>query len=165
MIIELDKQEMWIAEKVGEGRHNYAVSKGIKNAGGQTLDDRLMNVIGAQAEMAVCKALNKYWNPTVGRIDAADIPPNIQIRCTTRREGRLYVLPKHKDTDVYILVIKENNKFDIVGWIHGKDAKQEKYLVKNFAPGSRPEHDIYWIPQSNLNKNIKSGDQRNEEFV
>lgn len=156
MIVVLDKSEIWIAEKVGNARFESAISTTDDYNGREKEFLRSNNVNGAVAEMAVCKALNKYWHHNIGKKGGVDIEPNIQVRTTKHESGHLYVLPKDITEHVYILVIDRSPEFEIAGWLPGLACKNQIFFKKDFSVGGQTPRDLYWIPQSALNKEIKT---------
>jgi len=92
-------------------------------------DDPLKNEFeGALAETAFAKEakipytgdINTFKNPDVGFT---------QQKGTTVEWGSLIVRPNDKGEDAYVLVILlPNNKFRIVGWLRGKDARRDEWI-------------------------------------
>ena len=49
------------------------------------------HIMGCHGELAVAKWRGVYWSGQLGRLKAADVGVNIQVRATTYPEGRLVV--------------------------------------------------------------------------
>lgn len=144
--IILSPMEIQIAVLVGGGRMNSSLKKHSRDAHGYDGKSPWdIHIEGAAAEMAYCKALNIYWAGTVGTFGAADVGNDVQIRSTKIKDGCLVVREADNSDQYYILVVGQIPEFTVIGWIHGKAAKQVRWLR---APGGREA--AYFIPQSEL---------------
>lgn len=108
----------------------------------------LRHFLGAASELAAAKALNRYYNPGDRNNPFAaksDVGECIQVRSTFHADGHLIVHDRDRDDHFFVLVTVDERtaEFDVVGWIMGMDAKQERFLRLR----RRPE---YWVPQSEL---------------
>jgi hypothetical protein len=104
------------------------------------------DVLGVCGEMAVCKALGRFWSPSVNTFHKiADIPPNIEVRSTDHPKGSLIVRDDDPDNRWYFLVHGEPPNLTVVGFMHGSAAKQDRWLDN---PGGRRES--WFVPQSEL---------------
>lgn len=114
----------------------------------QGLLDRLqLDVIGACGELVVCKALNRFWSPTVNTFhNVADIGVNIEARTTQQEGGSLIVRDNDPSDRYYFLVVGEPPSFRVAGWIKGVDAKQDQWL-RNPGRGRKP---AWFVPQNQL---------------
>ena len=148
MNVKLTQAELDIAKFVGELRYNVSRQKGLKDAAGLDAKDALkiaQDISGAAGEMAFCKAKNKYWGGTVNSFHGADVDVNIQVRTTTRPNGKLIIRSADNPDHWYILVIDKSPVFEIVGYIKGAKARRPEYWN---APAGRPG--AWFVPQSAL---------------
>jgi hypothetical protein len=104
-----------------------------------------MHVRGCLGELAVAKALGRYWDPVRDRVHAGDVG-SLEIRHTDHLTGRLLLHPEDGDDAAYILVCGEPPVLRIPGWIFGRDGKRDEYLSQP-DPSRAP---AYWVPQSAL---------------
>jgi hypothetical protein len=104
------------------------------------------HVEGAAAELAVAKHIDRYWRPLT-RSQLRDLPgdvADVQVRSTPRSDGSLIVHRRDLDDARFYLVVTALPSYRIVGWLLGRDAKQERYWRTNVA------HPAYFVPQSEL---------------
>ena len=114
----------------------------------QGLLDRLqLDVLGACGELVVCKALNRFYSPTVNTFhNVADIGVNIEARTTAQEGGSLIVRDNDPSDRYYFLVVGEPPTFRVAGWIKGVDAKQDQWL-RNPGKGRKQ---AWFVPQHQL---------------
>lgn len=106
----------------------------------------LVDILGACGEVAVAKAINRYWAPSVNTFHTIpDIAPNIEVRTTTNTSGSLIVRDNDPDDRYYFLVVGEPPNLEILGWIKGGEAKKESW--KRNPHGHRAS---YFVPQNAL---------------
>lgn len=116
---------------------------------GSSLD---RDVEGALAELAVSRALNLPWDGKWLPIPVWDTWKHegndvgrLEIRSTALSTGRLILHPSDKDHSPYLLVLSHAKPtFKMVGWILGKEGKQDKYWRDNVP---RP---CYMVRQEDL---------------
>lgn len=108
---------------------------------------RIANEInGVCGEMAVCKALGKFWTPSVNTFHREpDIAPDIEVRTTDNVNGSLIVRDDDADDRWYFLVVGEPPTLNVVGYIRGAAAKDQRWLRNPHE--HRPS---YFVPQSAL---------------
>jgi hypothetical protein len=99
------------------------------------------NIQGACAEMAVAKALDKFF-PTNFEVDISN---EWEVRHSVRKDASLIVRMGDSDVKKFVLVVGQAPKFRIVGWKRGSDAKKSQWLR---APNVRPP--AYFVPQKEL---------------
>lgn len=147
--VTLTPIEMVIAGQVGITRSVTSIKNCVQDLNGIRDDERYgMDVIGALGEMAFCKAMNIYWAGTVKNFHGGDVGSNIQIRTSFVQGNRLIVRKNDKNTDVFVLVIGKENKYNVIGWIMGSEAKNKKWLSDPTALSDRIP--AYFVPQSEL---------------
>lgn len=101
---------------------------------------------GYAGEAAVCKFQGIHYKHQLFGIDTG----KFEVRTTKYKTGRLILHPKDRDNCIFILVIGnifENNSFDLVGWIMGKEGKQAQYWID---PTGRNRY-AFFVPQEKLN--------------
>lgn len=143
MLVRLTSMEMLIATSLGTARHMQSVTR--TTARGQAKETSLdSHIVGAMGEMAAAKAMGIYPGFTVNNFDGPDMGKDIQIRAC--REGRLIVTDSDKSNQKFVLVTGHAPDLNVVGWIWGGDAKNEKWL---FDPrNGRPP--AFFIPGEEL---------------
>lgn len=154
ILVTLSEEECMQAAVLGAARRIKSKTAGLRDnhglTGGKGWD---LDIEGAMAEMAMAKAMGVYFDPTVGTFKAPDVVSRsgagVQVRSTTRKDGRLIVRDPDPDDELYVLVISALPRFRIVGWMRGGDAKQDRYKT---APdrGPRKRKPAYFVPQKDL---------------
>lgn len=104
-----------------------------------------IHIEGACGEMAVAKLFRKFWSGAIGNLKADDVD-NYQVRTTSKENYRLIIHPKDADDKAFILAIGLAPTYNVVGWIFGRDAKQEKFWCD---PTCLNRH-AFFVPQSEL---------------
>lgn len=143
--ITLSPTEMDVARLVGERRHRNAAAHGWKDVVadiGESLD---RHVNGAAAEIAVAKALGKYWDADITRFKGADILPDIQVRWRSQHDWDLIVRDGDNPEHLYYHVTGAPPRLCIHGFIAGRAAKRECFR-KN-PGGYKPS---FFVPDANL---------------
>ena len=121
-------------------------------------------MIGAPPEMAFAKWIGVKWHPKVLRdqlIDQDDVS-DIEIRSTIlpcrcgNEQGCLRVNRKGTKPDsLYILVIRRGRRFEIAGFMLGRDCMEEKYWGKHYyrdKPGWSEY--CYGVPRQDIDQDI-----------
>ena len=148
MHVMLTPNEQMLAAMVGQSRYTSSRLRGYDNSSQDGVGDPgRRDQHAAGAEIAVAKALNIYWPPSwdVGK-NAADIPPDLQVRWTTHHAGKLILRPG----DVagrYILVIGQTPSFEVIGWLSREMAMIDDFLT-DFGQSDRPK--CYAVPRAAL---------------
>ena len=153
MKVKLSWHEVAEAARAGIQRRIHALRKERRAVYGDP--DRYWDtdIEGCAAERAVAKAYNLYWEPVVEnpeelRGDVGMGMRALQVRSTTRKDGRLIVHERDNDEHAFVLVVGCIPEFEIKGWIMGVDAKQEHFLFKG---DGRP---AFFVPQDKLNGGV-----------
>lgn len=110
------------------------------------------DLIGAEGELAVSKALSLPWDGKWLPIDVWDTwkvngndVANLEVRSTKYATGRLILHDRDKDFSPFILVISSKKPvFRLAGWCYGFEGKKNDYW-RDDVP--RP---CYMVPQSQL---------------
>ena len=149
MKVTLTAAELATAAQVGSARHiDSLVNKrrpGFRENYAGELWAR--HIEGACGELAFCKAYGIYWNGSVNAFGEADVGANIQIR-TSENGRKLKVRTDEDDGAIVVLVAGKAPRYEIVGWIVAKEAKQDKWLSD---PGGYGKP-AYFVPRTALNR-------------
>ena len=96
------------------------------------------DISGAIVEMALAKALNVYWVPSVDTFKLPDVGSNIQVRSTSLDGGKLIVRARDNPEEIYVLGIEKTPIVSFRGWIWGSEAKQDEHWFNpnNGMPGA-----------------------------
>jgi hypothetical protein len=145
--VTLTEMEVRLAVMVGGERQLQALLAGLEdNPPCKEAPGFDRHIVGALGECAYCKALNRYWCPTVNTFKrVADVGEKTEIRTRTRFDFQLYVRPDDFDDRYYVLVRGVCPTYDVVGYMLGKDAKQQEWLDPKggYAPA-------YFVPDDKL---------------
>lgn len=105
------------------------------------------HIEGACGEVAVAKALGKYWGGSINTFkDGGDIASTgWEVRTRSDHKHDLIVRDDDPNERIFILVTGQSPSFRIHGWILARDAKREEWL-KNYG-GFGP---AYFVPKEHL---------------
>lgn len=106
-----------------------------------------LDMLSCQAELAVAKYLNLYWDGSVGDYDAPDVGGCVEVRCRRRIDYELIMYKKDKSHLPFVLVFGQANspEFLLKGWAFGYEGKLDEYW-RDPAVG-RP---AYFVPHEVL---------------
>lgn len=126
-IVELEPFELSRAAFLGVQRqvHSLFVSKQDKNSC-LTGEDFSCRILEACGELALAKALGLYWRGALGEFTVPGIGP-IKVRTTDSPGGSLVLHKTDPDEQPFVLVVGQNASFRIVGWIYGREGKNERF--------------------------------------
>jgi len=128
-IVTLTPGEMLMGANVGVMRNLNAIVKGYEDKHGFEEEEQWeVNIVAAQAEVAVAKYLNLYWSGATSF--AADVGGLVEVRSVAAEYKRLLVYKTSADEKPFVSVWRIDKKkmdFDLRGWMYGKDAKVDKY--------------------------------------
>lgn len=121
LYVTLNEEEMALGVKLGTERWLESRKMGLTTTSSSSLD-----IFGSQGEIACAKALNIEFEGNLNSFKNPDLKyMNIQVRATVYKMGRLIIKRNDDPSHIYILVqSKGGNKFAVVGWIKGKEAKR-----------------------------------------
>ena len=96
--------------------------------------------------MYVALTLNQSWRPFVSKPGEliADVGLTIQVRHTRHNHGCLIVYENEKDDQSFVLVTGISLNQKIVGWIQGRDAKNQSFWKQS------ARFPAYFVPQEAL---------------
>jgi hypothetical protein len=95
-----------------------------------TYDNEIM---GAAAELAVCKFRNLFWSGATG-IRARDGGKDVEVRWTHHENtGGLVIYPKDDNNAIFVLCDGYAPTINLVGWIKGEEAKGKARAVGSIS--------------------------------
>lgn len=147
-IVELTNFNIFMAGMVGVSRHMKCIErshgyKGINNRKRGWQD----NCDGALGEAAFAQWLNVFWDGTPNTFRSRPDVSVYEVRTNAEPWGDLIIRDKDKDDAAYVLVLSHDcPRFNVCGWMYGRDAKQERYRRRGDA--NRPE--AWFVPQTDL---------------
>jgi hypothetical protein len=137
--------EQQLAGIVGVIRGADSVRRGARVALFSGDNDEENEIQSSQAEYAVAKALNRHFVGGVNAPELPDVSRMIEVRWTKYSTGHLILREKDCDDRPYVLVCGTSPTFEIVGWMLGADAKQEKWWCNPNNNGW-----CWYVPQAEL---------------
>jgi hypothetical protein len=144
MKVTLTSYEIFLAAMVGVRRK---IASNDYSKASTFIDPQVWwgsDIESACAEMAVAKALKIYWDGSVNTYSAPDVGV-FQVRHTPILHGKLIIRPKDSDAETFIFIVGSSPDFEIIGYMTGKEAKQDKYLSD--PHGKAP---CWMVPQGEL---------------
>lgn len=147
MKVELTNAEVMLIAQAGAMRRLSAIRRSRVEPYGAPCGELWgLDIESCGAEYAAAKVLDCHWQPY------AENPHTLvgdvgeyQVRSTWRPDGRLILHDADADESVFVLVTGRVPTFVVVGFILGRDGKDERYL---FDGDGRP---AFFVPQPVLN--------------
>lgn len=104
-----------------ENRHNFGYE-----------DD----IAGSMGEFAVSQLLKMNWNPVLNQLDTVrgDLGRNIQVKTIADMARGMGVRKTDPIGHIYVLVYLTLTKAKLLGWCHGRYAKEKPLTVKVYKP-------------------------------
>lgn len=149
--IRLSRLELHLSERVGTYRNQQALKDGCSDQHGADPEEGLqLNIIGAQGEMAFCKAANLYWEPRMRQYQTgeADVGTRTEVRTRRRHHYDLILRDNDPEDRLYGLVtIDPLNPavFHVHGVCDGRASRMEKWRKEH---GGREA--AWFVPQEAL---------------
>jgi hypothetical protein len=147
VIVTLSLAEMLAGSNVGIIRRYESWKRHHKPSNGIP-DDQFgcgVQVEGALGEIAVAKAIDRYWDMSVNTFKRADIGEKIQVRTRSKHSYDLIIRDNDNPNHVYVLVTGVGPEFYIRGWCYGHEGVKEEYASRYGG------YDLaYFVPQSAL---------------
>jgi hypothetical protein len=170
-VFKLDRCELQLVAVAGTNRviHNifnpsnyeHCVDSGDGSTWWQS------NIQGCSGEFVVAKYLNMNWSvaeglnvPDVGKSSGKNAK-QVEVRTTHHKKGSLIIRNHDKDHLPYFLVIGQYDTFEIVGFMYGHEAKQEKWLSDKGTGGTLS----YFVPRSAVADMMKNRQNKKTESV
>ncbi len=150
MIVKLSYAEMLLAvqiagqQQVQNFKQGRKARYGAANDFGSAVGLCLTGVLG---EMAVAKALNKFWTGNVGQHGTTDVGGDngVEVRTRTEKGRNLILHPKDDDNKKFVVAVTQDApNILLTGWCTGKSGKKEEYW-QTFT--GRP---CYFVPDEAL---------------
>lgn len=150
--VTLDWFELALAAEVGvrrqlesfrEGRRDLYGAKSAE--GGGRGRGWHLHIEGAAGELAVAKALGRFWNGSVNTFRQGGDVGAVQVRTRSRHWYDPIVRTHDRDEDYFVLVTGVAPSFRVVGWIRGADAKRPEWLRDHGGHG-----EAYFVPRDGL---------------
>jgi hypothetical protein len=93
------------------------------------LDGWQSHAMSAISEMAWAKHVNKFWMGSIGDYDRSDVDDFFEIRSVSivKKDSSLIMHDDDKDEKPYILGLVGMEYVDFVGWLWGREGKQQKF--------------------------------------
>lgn len=146
VLITLSPMEARAAVLTGVERQIDSLGRGLADKHGANTDDSwTLHIEGAAGEMAAAKALGRYWQMPVGTFKAGGDVGDFQVRTRSRHDYELIVREGDRDGDAFILVTGSIPRFQVHGWMRGRDAKRPEWLKEH---GGRAP--AWFVPQAQL---------------
>ena len=144
--VRLSWAEAQIAAFVGCQRRLRGMARQLGEPSGRPSGDLWgLDVEAAGAELAVAKLLDTYWFDSGGP-DRGDVD-SYEVRYSRRFDGDLIIRPGDDDERVFVLVVGAIPVYQVVGYKHARDGKQEAYRWQ--GDPSRPP--CFKVPRGELN--------------
>ncbi len=151
--VTLTQQEAEIAAFVGIRRYLESTFRQHSSRIERSIE---CDVEATCAEMAVAKALGKFFPPGTMRFKEKDVGA-LHVRHTKLPYGKLIIRPGDPD-GLYVLVTGACPTYTIVGVLHSSLAKQPQYwMAPNGGPGA------WFVPQKELQSKVTEEMLNNEE--
>lgn len=141
--IKLSTWEMMIAANAGVMRQVQNLQKGRTPSYG--VDEQShwqIHIEGCLGEYALAKYLGVYWAGNGFRQSDVGI---YEVRTGSKDNYRLILHPDDADDKYFWLLCGGNGKYEVKGWILGRDGKKKEYWQD--PVGGRP---AYFVPQNKL---------------
>lgn len=144
ILIELSPAEIQMAAFVGTQRTVQCLQKGINHRyGAKDTEAWQRSIEGAMGECALAKHLDHFWSK--GLPGDTDVGPH-DVRQTHHANGKLIVHPSDDDNRRFYLVTGLLGKYNIHGYMYGRQAKQQKY----WSDPQGTNRFAYFVPQLDL---------------
>jgi hypothetical protein len=145
--VALSWYELLYAAQVGMQRTLRSVARGSNDRAHSNSEQRLWteSIEGAAGELAFAKWAGLYWS---GSIDTFTKEPDVgpyHVRTRSKDWYDMIVRPHDADDEPYVLVIGKSPNFQVIGWLYGREAKQEQW--KDTKGGGNP---AYFVPKAEL---------------
>ena len=148
----LSDEDLEVCVNTAKERMSQSKAQGLnyaKHTGQRDLQTRLKDeIVGAAGELAVARFLGIDQELGINTFHTVpDVGGNIEVRTTTREDGRLVVRNNDSPSRLYVLVTGTPPEMVIRGAIMGADARRPEWLWN-------PHNNVpsWFVPQSALEK-------------
>jgi len=146
MEVTLTTAEMLSAALIGMSRHVAALARRLQDNHGYNRDDGWGDHIeGACGELAVAKAIGRYWPATVNDFKKGCDVLGCQVKTRSQHHWDLLVRRDDADDRIFVLVTGKAPNLIIRGWLPASECKQPEYLQ---TYGHREP--AWFVPQAKL---------------
>ena len=125
MKVKLSWHELAMATEIGRLRNLANIKYQRQDSTNQKRYDWHNHLEGACGELAVAKALGRYWDGSVDTFKKPDVC-GFQVR-TALSHKNLIIRPIDSGDDNFVLVTGNSPFYEIHGWIKGSEGKQDKF--------------------------------------
>jgi len=147
----LTEQERQMALNEAHRRQSSNENRGLYGRnGGPRYGEKALKAheVGAMGEVAVATLLGMkefLFQETEARRGSVDLPPDIDVKTRNGHNRDLIIQLSESRNKRFVLVTIEDNAILIHGWINGKEAMQDQYILDP-ARGRK----AYFVPQKAL---------------
>lgn len=144
--VRLTPEEVEFAAVAGAMRRARALARGLGDRYGEVDTDPWRHDIeGVAAEMAVAKALGRFYVPALHVQSGAESDvAQYQVRSTEHRAGCLLIKDGDRDADVFVLVVGSMPTLTVAGWLRAADGKRQEWRRKVRG------REAWFVPQASL---------------
>jgi hypothetical protein len=145
--IKLTAAQLIIAANVGVMRRASNAVKQIQPRYGASngAGSWEMDIVACQAEFAVAKYCNLFWDGAVNNFSARDVGGLVDVRSRTKSHYQLILHPADPDNVPFVLVFGAPPIFELSGWLFARDGKIDKFWSD--PAGGRP---AFFVPKDVL---------------
>lgn len=145
--VTLTEYELRMAAQVGIERHIDSLVHGRRQAAADRapVGNWQQDIEGACGELAVAKALGRYWNGSVNTFKQGGDVGKVQVRTRSEHHYELIVRPQDRDDDYFVLVTGVAPDYRVVGYMRGADAKQDGFSKNHGGHGA-----AFFVPHAAL---------------
>jgi hypothetical protein len=149
-VVQLEECELQMALSVGCWRRLRVLRERLGSGHGEKEHgawDR--HLVGAIAELAVAKLLNRYWGGAPADFGKAGDVAGYEVRATTHEHGHLVVYLSDPQDRPLVLVVVGARAARVVGYLPAGTGREDRYLAPaaKLRPGSPMQ---WWVPQAAL---------------
>lgn len=152
MKITLTRDECHLAAQAGIARRLEAMGSARVEVHGAASngDYWTVDIEAAGAELAVAKAMGRFWTGTGGPDRETGDVGGLQVRHSRRFDARLILHDRDIDDHAFVLITGSMPTFEVVGHILARDGKAADYW---WAQAPRP---AYFVPVAALTPGLPS---------
>lgn len=146
MEVQLESYEIELAASVAIKRKVDSIFNKRKVLKKRTSEDWGNEIEAAAAEMAVAKALNKYYGFHYNTFKTIPDVGGYEVRSSQNDSANLIVRPRDSGESIFILVTGTVPNYTLRGWKKGSDVMVKKYFKNPGGLGA-----AFFLPQEELN--------------